>query len=68
MELPSMEIASDDRFIRDDRFIHMMKTFLQCHGNEEMQIEASWIFTNIAAGSSEQVKIVSSKKKVDMTN
>lgn len=62
-----MELSCDDRLIQDGTFIHMIKYFLQCHGNEELQYEASWIFTNIAAGSSEQVKIVSRKKLNFMT-
>lgn len=36
--------------------------FLHCVGNPIMQMEASWIFTNIAAGSYQQTKLVSSSK------
>lgn len=47
---------------RNEQFMHILLYFLKCDGNEALQMEASWIFTNIAAGSYEQTKWVSFTK------
>lgn len=62
-----MPFPIDAHLLQDSTFIHMMKYFLQCHGNEDIQFEAMWIFINIAAGPTEHVKIVSRKTIFFMT-
>jgi hypothetical protein len=54
----TLEKGFTDEWRNDDHFIHLMMYFLQCDGNVALQIEASWIFTNIAAGPYEQTKWV----------
>lgn len=54
-----LERNFDDPQIQDENFINYIKYLLTCVGNEPMQMEAAWIFTNIAAGSSKHTKIVS---------
>jgi hypothetical protein len=46
-------------WLNDDVFMHHMLYFLRCHGNPPLQLEAAWIFTNIAAGPYDQTKLVS---------
>ncbi|XP_070506955.1 importin subunit alpha-3-like [Chironomus tepperi] len=54
----SLEQKVDETLVNDIHFIHYMKYLLICHGNEKLQTEAAWIFTNIAAGSTAQTQIV----------
>ncbi|KAG5675256.1 hypothetical protein PVAND_005171 [Polypedilum vanderplanki] len=54
----SFEKNSNDQLLHDPNFIHMMKYFLQCYGKEEIQMEACWIFTNVAARTTEQTRIL----------
>jgi hypothetical protein len=51
--------GSESIYLRDESFLHMMRHFLHCHGREDLQLEASWIVTNIAAGSSANTLLVS---------
>ncbi|CAG9797351.1 unnamed protein product [Chironomus riparius] len=53
-----LEGKVDDNLVNDVNFIHYMKYLLVCHGNEKLQTEAAWIFTNIAAGSTVHTQIV----------
>lgn len=54
-----MEKGYSELWINDVEFLPLIKYFLQCKGNDAIQLEAAWILTNIAAGSTTQTKMVS---------
>jgi hypothetical protein len=54
-----MECGNLMDWIYDKDALQIMIYYLHCNGNESLQEEACWIFTNVCAGSSTQVEVVS---------
>lgn len=55
----TLERGVSEEWMNKDGFLPMICYFIQCEGNIPIQTEAAWIFTNIAAGSNDQVRMVS---------
>lgn len=54
----SMEGKFNNKIVGNGDFMNYMSYLLTCKGNEDLQMEVAWIFTNMAAASSEYTEMV----------